>query len=127
VLDLETQIEDFISHRYWLAAKSLLKEILRNDQICILTDGRQMRIKNKPMAKVGITDFITVAIRKDGPSEYLRVDTEEYRNYRLFARCMLDKHCPKSIFKNRLLIQNSSSLKLSKQHRTRSINRHFDN
>ena len=109
VLDLETQIEDFISHRYWLNAKSLLKEILRNSNICIMEDGRRMRMLVKPHSVVGITDFITAAVRKDGPGEILKSNTDEYCTYRLFARCMLDKHCPKSVFKNRLLLQNPSS------------------
>jgi hypothetical protein len=109
VLDLETQIEDFISHRYWLNAKSLLKEILRNNNICIMEDGRRMRMLIKPNSVVGITDFITAAVRKDGPGEILKSNTDEYRTYRLFARCMLDKHCPKSVFKNKLLLQNPSS------------------
>ena len=42
-------------------------------------------------------------------TEILKSNTDEYRTYRLFARCMLDKHCPKSVFKNRLLLQNPSS------------------
>ena len=109
VLDLETQIEDFISHRYWLNAKSLLKEILRNSNICIMEDGRRMRMLVKPHSVVGITDFITAAVRKDGPGEILKSNTDEYRTYRLFARCMLDKHCPKSVFKNKILLQNLSS------------------
>ena len=109
VCDLETQIEDFIPNRYWLTAKSLLKEILRNDCICILEDGRRMKIVSKPNVVVGITDFITVAIRRDGPGEILRSNTEEYRIYRMFVKCMLEKHCPKSVFKNKVLLQNPHS------------------
>ena len=51
-----------------------------------------------------------VAIRKDGPSEVLKSDTNEYRMYRMFVHVLLDKHCPKSIFKNKLLIQNTNSV-----------------
>ena len=39
----------------------------------------------------------------------LKSNTDEYGTYRLFARCMLDKHCPKSVFKNKLLLQNHST------------------
>ena len=119
VLDLETQVEDFIPHRYWLSAKSMLKEILRNNKICILEDGRRMQIMTKPHATVGITDFITAAVRKDGPSEIMRSDTEEYRTYRMFVRCMLEMHCPRSIFKNKLLLQNHASLHSAATAKTR--------
>lgn len=113
VIDLESQIEDFIVHRNWSGAKCLLKEILRNDNICILQDARQIQIKNKPHAIVGIMDFIMVAIRKDGPSEVIKSDTNEYRMYRMFVHALLDKHCPKSIFKNKLLMQNTNSVSVN--------------
>jgi len=107
VAELETRIEDFIDPKggKWLLAKNLLKEILRNSNICILENRKEMMLNDIYSTRVSILDFITNAIRRAGPSEReTRANSAEYRLYRTYVQALLKNLCPKSIFKNNLLL-----------------------
>ncbi len=107
VAELETRIEDFVDPKggKWLLAKNLLKEILRNSNICILENRKEMMLNDRQSTRVSVLDFVTNAIRRAGPSEReTRANSAEYRLYRTYVQSLLKNLCPKSIFKNNLLL-----------------------
>ncbi len=96
VAELETRIEDFIDPKggKWLLAKNLLKEILRNSNICILENRKEMMLNDIYSTRVSILDFITNAIRRAGPSEReTRANSAEYRLYRTYVQALLKNLC----------------------------------
>lgn len=109
VLNLETDIENFVPSKKWMRAKNLLSEILRNPDICILDDQRRMRLKSDDEVVVSLLDFVVAASRREGPNEQRsKANTKEYKLYRQFARSLLDKHTPRMLFANKLVLPLSS-------------------
>jgi len=107
VAELETRIEDFVDPKggKWLLAKNLLKEILRNSNICILENRKEMMLHNRESTRVSVLDFVTNAIRRSGPNEReTRGNTAEFRLYRTYVESLLRNLCPRSLFKNKLLL-----------------------
>ncbi len=108
VAELEMRIEDFVDPKggKWLLAKNLLKEILRNSNICILDNRKEMMLENNERTRVSILDFVTNCIRRAGPNEdESHGDSREYEIYRLYVRSLLRNLCPKSLFKNKILLE----------------------
>ena len=107
VAELETRIEDFVDPKggKWLLAKNLLKEILRNSNICILDNRKEMMIENRDSTRVSVLDFVTNAIRRCGPNEHeTRGNSAEFRLYRIYVESLLRNLCPRSLFKNKMLL-----------------------
>ena len=112
VAELETRIEDFVDPKggKWLSAKNLLKEILRNANICILENRKEMMLEYRDSTRVSVLDFITNAIRRAGPSEEeTRGNSSEYRLYRLYVESLLRNLCPRSLFKNKMMLSGRAS------------------
>ena len=110
VLNLESDIENFVPSKKWLKAKNLLSEILRNPDICILDDQRRMRLKADKDAVVSLLDFVLAVSRREGPSEKKsRGSSREYKLYRLFVASLLERQAPQMLFVNKLLIPSSRS------------------
>jgi hypothetical protein len=106
VLNLEADIENFVPSKKWMRAKNLLSELLRNPDVCILEDQRRMRLKSEN-AVVSVLDFILAASRREGPNEKATA-AREYRVYRQFARSLLDRHTPRMLFANKLVLPSQS-------------------
>jgi hypothetical protein len=112
VSELESRIEDFVDPKggKWLLAKNLLKEILRNSNICIMENRKEMMLLEKESTRVSVLDFITNAIRRAGPTEKeTRGNSSEYRLYRLYVESLLNNLCPKILFKNKLFLSGRAS------------------
>ena len=109
VLNLETDIENFVPSKKWMRAKNLLSEILRNPDICILEDQRRMRLKSDRSAVVSLLDFVVAACRREGPSERRsKGNSKEYKLYKQFTRSLLERHAPQMLFVNKLLLPSLS-------------------
>jgi hypothetical protein len=106
VLNLEADIENFVPSKKWMRAKNLLSELLRNPDICILEDQRRMRLKSEN-AVVSVLDFILAASRREGPNEKASA-AREYRVYRQFVKSLLDRHAPRMLFTNKLVLPSQS-------------------
>ena len=126
VAELELRIEDFVDPKggKWLLAKNLLKEILRNSEICIVDNRKEMMLDNDDRTRVSVLDFITNCIRRAGPREdETHGDSAEYDTYKLYVRSLVRNLCPKSLFKNKLLLSaraSSSRRKKSKRSKERA-------
>ena len=109
VQELEMRIEDFVDPKggKWLLAKNLLKEILRNSGICILDNRKEMMLENSARTRTSILDFIVNCIRRAGPTESeTRGTSKEYGIYRLYVDSLLQNLCPKTLFKNKILLES---------------------
>ncbi len=107
VAKLKMRIEDFVDPKgsKWLLDKDILKESLKNSNICILENRKEMMLNDRHSTRVSVLDFITNAIRRAGPSEReTRANSTEYRLYRTYMQSLLKNLCPKSIYKNNLLL-----------------------
>ena len=111
VFNLERDIENFIPNKKWMKAKNLLREILRNPDICILDDQRRMRLKSIAGATVSLLDFIVAASRRDGPTEKRsKGNSKEYKMYKLFVQSLLNNHAPQMLFANKLVLPSLRGL-----------------
>ena len=122
VAELETRIEDFVDPKggKWLLAKNLLKEILRNSNICILENKKEMMLQSRDNTRVSVLDFVTNAIRRAGPSEQeTRGNSTEYRLYRIYVEALLRNLCPRSLFKNKMLLSGRASSPISRQRKNK--------
>ena len=106
VLNLEADIENFVPSKKWMRAKNLLSEILRNPDICILEDQRRMRLKSQG-AVVSVLDFILTASRREGPNER-HSNAPEYKVYRQFVNSLLERHAPRMLFANKLVLPHTT-------------------
>lgn len=105
VLRMERDLENFLPAKQWRAAKSLLYEILHSPKMCLLHDGRRIKLHGNGGAVASAVDFISTATRRDAPAEKRsKGQTLEYKNYRQFTSALLSAHAPRTIFKNRLVL-----------------------
>jgi hypothetical protein len=105
VAEMEQKIENYIPTNRWLVAKNLLREILSNPEICVLSDRKQIMLKNNHKVKIALLDFIQEATRREFPSEHFhqKTNSKEFQKYRIFVKLLLDSFAPKLLFKNKLL------------------------
>ena len=105
VAEMELKIENYIPTNRWLTAKNLLREILSNPEICVLSDRKQIMLKNNHKIKISLLDFIQEATRREFPSEHFhqKSNSKEFQMYRMFVKLLLDSFAPKLLFKNKLL------------------------
>jgi len=104
---LEMRIEDFVDPKggKWMLGKNLLKEILRNSNICILENRKEMMLEAVESSRVSILDFITNVIRRAGPTEEeTRSNSREFQLYRMYVDSLVRNLCPRILFKNKLLL-----------------------
>jgi len=103
-LGLETDLNALVRTRQVKDANLLLKELLLNDDVCILEDGRRMRLHSRPHVVAPILDFVATCSRREGPTERdSKSGTEEYRVFSAFVASLLSKNCPKMLLKNQSL------------------------
>ena len=105
VAEMELKIENYIPTNRWLTAKNLLREILSNSEICVLSDRKQIMLKSNHKIKISLLDFIQEATRREFPSEHFhqKSNSKEFQKYRIFVKLLLDSFAPKLLFKNKLL------------------------
>lgn len=105
VLKMEEDLENFLPTKQWRAGKSLLYEILHNPEMCLLADGRRIKLHGRQGVISSAIDYITTATRRDAPNEKKKKgQTQEYKNYRQFTSALLACHAPRTIFKNLLVL-----------------------
>ena len=105
VAEMESKMENYIPTNRWLISKNLLREILSNPEICVLSDRKQIMLKNNHKVKIPLLDFIQEATRREFPSEHFhqKTNSKEFQMYRVFVKLLLDSFAPKLLFKNKLL------------------------
>jgi hypothetical protein len=104
VLQMEEDVENFLPNRQWRVCKSLLYEILRNPVICLLDDGRRIKLRSRPGVVCCLIDYLAAATRRDTPSEKkTKGKTTEFKNFRQVTAALLSSHAPKTLFKNSLV------------------------
>lgn len=109
VHNLERDVENFIPHPHWKQAKNLLQEILKNPDVCILRDGRRMRLKSDAGCTVTVLDYIWNASRRQAPNESSK-NKPEFKAFRCFTRSLLDNYSPASVFKNKGVLPNAATM-----------------
>jgi len=119
VAEMEQKIENYIPTNRWLVAKNLLREILSNPEICVLSDRKQIMLKNNHKVRISILDFIQEATRREFPSEHFhqKTNSKEFQKYRIFVKLLLDSFAPKLLFKNKLLFPPA----MLKEHLTQQL------
>lgn len=96
------QIESYFPPNKWQRIKNLAKEILRNPNFCVKTDGKIFHIRNKARTAVSLIDFLAVATRRAGPME--RERDPIWKMYALHVDTLLRNNAPKDLFKNKFLL-----------------------
>lgn len=100
--EIEENIESYFPPQKWQKIKNLAKEILRNKQFCVKTDGKTFHLVNKPKTEVSLIDFLAVATRRAAPMEQERDPT--WRVFAMHVDTLLKNNAPKDLFKNKLLM-----------------------
>lgn len=130
VLQMEADIENFLPSKQWLPGKSLLYEILHNPQMCLLQDGRRIKLHDRPGVVTSLIDYLTTATRRNAPNEKrAKGQTLEYKTFRQITAALLDEHAPKTLFKNLLVLPRTAELtkkrdSLAKKTKPRRRRRH---
>jgi len=75
IQEIEDNIESYFPPPRWQKIKNLAKEILRNTEFCVKTDGKTFHLKERPRTEVSMIDFLAVATRRAGPMEQQRDPT----------------------------------------------------
>jgi hypothetical protein len=101
--EIEENIESYFPPVRWQRVKNLAKEILRNPQFCVKTDGKTFHLKERPRTEVPMIDFLAVATRRAGPMEQSERDPT-WKLFKLHVDTLLKNNAPKDLFKNKLLM-----------------------
>jgi hypothetical protein len=102
IQEIEDNIESYFPPPKWQKIKNLAKEILRNSQFCVKTDGKTFHLRDRPRTEVSMIDFLAIATRRVGPMERQRDPT--WNVYALHVDTLLRNNAPKDLFKNKLLV-----------------------
>jgi hypothetical protein len=113
VLQMESDVENFLPSKQWRCCKSLLYEILHNPAICLLRDGRRVKLHDRPVV-VSLIDYLSAATRRDAPTERrAKAQTPEFKGFRHITAALLSYHAPKTLFKNRLVLPGKAETRAS--------------
>ena len=108
VLQMESDVENFLPSKQWRVCKALLYEILHSPSICLLKDGRRIKLHERRGPEetiVSVIDYLSAATRRDAPSEKRsKSHTPEFKKFRQVTHALLSSHAPKTLFKNRLVL-----------------------
>lgn len=102
IREIEDNIESYFPPPRWQKIKNLAKEILRNPNFCVKTDGKTFHLIDRPRTQVAMIDFLAVATRRAAPMERNRDPTWKY--YSMHVETLLKNNAPRDLFKNKLLI-----------------------
>lgn len=100
--EIEENIESYFPAMKWQRIKNLAKEILRNPNFCVKTDGKTFHLVNRPRTEVSMIDFLAVVTRRAGPME--RERDPIWKLYSMHVDTLLKNNAPKDLFKNKLLL-----------------------
>lgn len=100
IQEIEENIESYFPPPRWQTIKNLAKEILRNKEFCVKTDGKTFHLKDRPRTEVSMIDFLAIATRRAGPME----QPGNWKVYAMHVDTLLRNNAPKDLFKNKLLI-----------------------
>jgi len=113
VLQMESDVENFLPSKQWRCCKSLLYEILHNPAICLLSDGRRVKLHDRPVV-ASLIDYLSAATRRDAPTERrTKAQTPEFKGFRHITAALLSYHAPKTLFKNRLVLPGKAETRSS--------------
>jgi hypothetical protein len=113
VLQMESDVENFLPAKQWRSCKSLLYEILHNPAICLLNDGRRIKLHDRPVVVI-LVDYLSAATRRDAPTERKsKANTPEFKGFRHVTAALLSYFAPKTLFKNRLVLPGKSETRMS--------------
>lgn len=107
---LEDMINDTVPISKLFKAKSLCKELLKNPQFCLDTNGRTMHFMDKPKVNFSVLDYILVATRQAGPKEISKINDAQYKLYRLVTKSLLNRNTPTQLIKNKILLARPQRL-----------------
>jgi len=96
---LNSDIETVFPMRRWVTAKALTREILKNPNLCISHDFRQILLNEHPNLCYNFIDFLQVAVRKAGPNE----DARQTAHYLPLVKVLLAANIPRTFLINRQL------------------------
>jgi len=114
VLQMESDVENFLPSKQWRCCKSLLYEILHNPAICLVKGGRRVKLHDRPGVVASLIDYLSAATRRDAPTERkTKAQTPEFKAFRHITAALLAHHAPKTLFKNRLVLPGKSELRRS--------------
>jgi hypothetical protein len=109
VLQMESDVENFLPSKQWRACKSLLYELLHNPSLCLTKEGRRITLHDRPGVVASLIDYLTAATRRDAPTERrVKSQTPEFKAFRQITAALLAGDSPKSLFKNRLVLPSPS-------------------
>jgi hypothetical protein len=99
--EIEELIESAFKPGRWKDCKNLAREILRQKDWCVTTDGRFFHPEGKPNKKISLLDFVGEVTRQVAPKE--KHKDKLWREYKPFVRQLRSKGVHKSVFKNHFI------------------------
>jgi hypothetical protein len=104
VQTIQEIIEENFPSSKWMLVKNLAREILRNKEFCITSNGRMMSLKTHPETPpVPVLDFLMSITRQQGPSER-HTNNPHLRKHLVYAKHLLETNTPSVYFKNKYFL-----------------------
>lgn len=97
--EIEELIESNFKPSRWNVLKSLAREILKNKNWCVYTDGRYFQVKDRPKTKVPLLDFLGEVTKQVFGKE--KVDKPEYKKFRPYVRELRARGVSSTLLKNK--------------------------
>ena len=97
--EIEELIESNFKPSRWKDIKSLAREILKNKNWCVYTDGRYFQVKGKPKTKVPLLDFLGEVTKQVFGRE--QVEKPEYKKFRPYVRELRARGVSSTLLKNK--------------------------
>ena len=97
--EIEELIESNFKPSRWHALKSLAKEILKNKNWCVYTDGRYFHVKGRPKTKVPLLDFLGEVTKQVFGSD--KTEKPEYKKFRPYVRELRARGVSSTLLRNK--------------------------
>jgi hypothetical protein len=99
------EIEDLIESTFkpgrWKECKNFAREILKQPNWCVTTDGRFLFNKDKPNKKISLIDFVGEVTRHVAPKE--KPNLKLYRKFKPFAKQLRSTGVHSDMLKNKYI------------------------
>lgn len=100
--EIEDNIEDFFPSHKWRHCKNIVKEILKNPNICVTVNGRFFHLHDRPQTKINLISFVSLVTRRAAPTE--KAKTKEWSLYMQHVDNLLRHDTPIELITNKLLL-----------------------
>ena len=97
--EIEELIEANFKPSRWRDCKNLAKEILKNKNWCVYTDGRYFQVKGKPKTRVPLLDFLGEVTKQMFGKD--KVDKPEYKHFRPYVRELRARGVSSTLLRNK--------------------------